>query len=321
MTTPTRGIGTQPKWKSPTFLAGLIVALAAIVMPLVTDSPYLMDVGIQILFFVTLALGLNVVVGYAGLLDLGYAAYFAVGAYSAGILTQRLHLSFWLALLVGGVVAMLLGLAIAATVLRLRSDYLAIVTLGFCEIIRITANNLQVTGGPQGIFSIPSPSLFGFQLNQPIHYYYLMLILVVVSAIFLARLADSRIGRAWACIREDQDAAEAMGIPTLRYRLLAYATGTCWAGLTGAVFAVKMTAVSPASFGFMQSITMLLAVVMGGLASIPGAILGGAVVILLPELLRSVSEWRYFVFGIVLILLMIFRPAGLWPARGQGKGE
>ncbi|HWI61182.1 MAG TPA: branched-chain amino acid ABC transporter permease, partial [Symbiobacteriaceae bacterium] len=270
--------------------SAILAALGAVaLLPLLTGSPYLMDVGIQILFYVTLALGLNVVVGYAGLLDLGYAAYFAIGSYATGILTQRMGMSFWLALVVAGVAATLLGLLIGGTVLRLRSDYLAIVTLAFGEIIRITANNLDVTGGPGGIFSIPSPNLFGFLLNQPIHYYYLTLILVVVSAVALARLAASRIGRAWACIREDQDAAEAMGIPTLRYRLLAYATGTCWAGLTGAVFAVKMTAVSPMSFGFMQSITVLLAVVMGGLGSIPGVILGGAMVILLPEFLRGVA--------------------------------
>ncbi|HYF93023.1 MAG TPA: branched-chain amino acid ABC transporter permease [Symbiobacteriaceae bacterium] len=294
---------------------GLAILLVAFVLPMVYRGPYVMDVGIQILFSITLALGLNVVVGYAGLLDLGYAAYFAVGAYGAGILTQRLHLSFWLALVVAGVAAMLLGLLIGGTVLRLRSDYLAIVTLGFGEIIRIVATNLDVTGGPTGIFSIPAPNLFGFTLNQPMHYYYLTLVLVILSAVALSRVADSRIGRAWACIREDQDAAECMGIPTLRFRLLAYAAGTCWAGLTGAIFAVKMTAVSPLSFGFMQSITILLAVVMGGLGSIPGVILGGAIVILLPEALRSVAEWRYLVFGVVLILLMIFRPSGLWPAR------
>jgi branched-chain amino acid transport system permease protein len=298
----------------------VVLAVTAL-LPLLTGSPYVMDVGIQILFYVTLALGLNVVVGYAGLLDLGYAAYFAVGSYAAGILTQHFGLSFWLALLVAGVAAMLLGLLIGGTVLRLRSDYLAIVTLGFGEIIRITASNLDITGGPSGIFSIPSPSIFGFQLNQPIHYYYLTLILVIVSAVALTRVANSRIGRAWACIREDQDAAEAMGIPTLGYRLLAYVTGTCWAGLTGAIFAVKMTAVSPMSFSFMQSITVLLAVVMGGLGSIPGVILGGALVILLPEFLRGVAEWRYLVFGLVLILLMIFRPVGLWPARSSAKEE
>jgi branched-chain amino acid transport system permease protein len=302
---------------------GVVLAVlgVAALLPLLTGSPYLMDVGIQILFYVALALGLNVVVGYAGLLDLGYAAYFAIGSYATGILTQRFGLSFWIAMAVAGLAAMLLGLLIGSTVLRLRSDYLAIVTLGFGEIIRITANNLDITGGPSGIFSIPSPNLFGFLLNRPMHYYYLTLILVAVSAVALYRVAASRIGRAWACIREDQDAAEANGIPTLRYRLLAYVTGTWWAGLTGAIFAVKMTAVSPMSFGFMQSITVLLAVVMGGLGSIPGVILGGAMVILLPEFLRGVDQWRYLVFGLVLILMMIFRPAGLWPARSSAKEE
>lgn len=318
---------TTPRWlkSSPSkpvrSIALLVLVVLAFVIPIAVNSPYVMDVGIQILFYTTLALGLNVVVGYAGLLDLGYAAYFAVGAYCIGILTQTLHLSFWMALPLAGLFAMVLGSFIGFTVLRLRSDYLTMVTLGFGEIIRITANNLDVTGGPSGIFGIQGPSLFGFQLNQPIHFYYLMLVVLIISTIAVARLGNSRIGRAWACLREDEDAAEAMGINTLGYRMLAYLTGTFWAGLTGAVFAVKMTAVSPNSFGFMQSVTILLAVVMGGLGSVPGVILGGALVIILPEFLRSVADWRYLVFGIALILLMLFRPTGLWPAPHERKEE
>ncbi|HEY3364038.1 MAG TPA: branched-chain amino acid ABC transporter permease [Symbiobacteriaceae bacterium] len=318
---------TLNRWLKPSQIkfvkpAALVLLLAmAFVMPLSVQSPYVMDVGLQILFYTTLALGLNVVVGYAGLLDLGYAAYFAVGAYTVGILTQKFHFSFWVAMPLGGALAMLLGSLIGFTVLRLRSDYLALVTLGFGEIIRITANNLDVTGGPSGIFGLQGPSILGFRLVQPIHFYYLMLVVLVLSTIAIARLGSSRIGRAWACLREDEDAAEAMGINTLGYRLLAYVTGTFWAGLTGAVFAVKMTAVSPMSFSFMQSITILLAVVMGGLGSVPGVILGGALVILLPEFLRAVADWRYLVFGLALMLLMVFRPTGLWPAPHSLKGE
>lgn len=299
---------------------GLLLA-AAVALPFASSSPYVMDVAIQVLFYMTLALGLNVVVGYAGLLDLGYAAYFAVGAYTLGILTQRFHLSFWPALLASGVLAMLLGALIGLTVLRLRSDYLTMVTLGFGEIIRITANNLEITGGPSGIFGILAPEVFGLSLGQPRTIYLVMLALVALTTVAMARLGSSRVGRAWACIREDQDAAEAMGINTLGYKLLAYMTGTFWGGLTGAFFAVKMTAVSPASFSFMQSVTVLLAVVMGGIGSVPGVILGGALVIVMPEFLRAVSDWRYLVFGVALVLLMLFRPVGLWPARSGGKEE
>ena len=300
--------------KGTRLAASLVMLAAAVLLPMVIESPYVMDVGLQVLFYATLALGLNVVVGYAGLLDMGYSAYFAVGAYTVGILTQSAGVSFWVALPLSGVFAMILGSFIGFTVLRLRSDYLTMVTLGFGEIIRITATNLNVTGGASGIFNIQGPSIFGLNLNQPIHFYYLMLILLVVSTIAVARLGNSRIGRAWACLREDEDAAEAMGINTLGYRMLAYLTGTFWAGLTGAIFAIKMTAVSPNSFGFMPSINILLAVVMGGIGSVPGVILGGALVIILPEFLRSVADWRYLVFGVALMLLMLFRPAGLWPA-------
>lgn len=300
--------------------AGLLLA-AAVALPFASPSPYVMDVAILMLFYMTLALGLNVVVGYAGLLDLGYAAYFAVGAYTLGILTKTFHLNFWVALLASGLMAMLLGMLIGLTVLRLRSDYLTMVTLGFGEIIRITANNLDITGGPSGIFGIMAPTVFGLPLGQPRNLYLVMLLLVVLTTVAMARLGSSRVGRAWACLREDQDAAEAMGINTLGYKLLAYMTGTFWGGLTGAFFAVKMTAVSPGSFGFMQSVTVLLAVVMGGIGSVPGVILGGALVIVLPEFLREVADWRYLVFGAALVLLMLFRPVGLWPARAGGKGE
>ncbi|MBP2017484.1 branched-chain amino acid transport system permease protein [Symbiobacterium terraclitae] len=302
--------------------AGVVLLLAAAVaLPFVSSSPYVLDVAILMLFYMCLALGLNVVVGYAGLLDLGYAAYFAVGAYTLGILTRTFHVNFWQALAAAGLFAMLLGLLIGMTVLRLRSDYLTMVTLGFGEIIRITANNLKITGGPTGIFGIMAPKVFGLSLGQPRNMYFVMLVLVVLTTVAMAHLGNSRVGRAWACLREDQDAAEAMGINTLGYKLLAYMTGTFWGGLTGAFFAVKMTAVSPNSFSFMQSVTVLMAVVMGGMGSVPGVILGGALVILLPELLRNVADWRYLVFGAALVLLMLFRPVGLWPARSGRERE
>lgn len=298
-------------------LAALL--FGAIALPIAARDPYLLNVATDALLYMSLAVGLNVVVGYAGLLDLGHAAHFAIGAYTAAIVTQRLGLPFSLALPLSGAVALAVGSALGFIALRLRSDYLAIVTLGFGEITRITATNLDVTGGPSGMFGLGPPTLFGLRLDRPIHYYYLLLALLVLSAVASSRLQDSRVGRAWACLREDPDAAEAVGISVLRYRLLAYQVATFWAGLLGAIFAMKMTAVSPGSFSFMRSVTLLVAVVMGGLGSVPGAILGGAVVSILPEVLRPVASFRYLFFGAGLALLMIFRPMGLWPARARAK--
>ncbi|KYF75852.1 branched-chain amino acid ABC transporter permease [Sorangium cellulosum] len=297
--------------------AALLLLAAA--LPLGVQDPYLLDLAVTALIYMTVAVGLNVVVGYAGLLDLGHAAYFAIGAYTAALLTQRAGLSFSLALPASGVVAMALGSLIGLLVLRLRHDYLAIVTLGFGEITRTTAANLDVTGGPSGIFGLAPPSLFGLRLERAVHYYYTTLVLLVIAAGCAARLRESRIGRAWAFLREDEEAAEAMGIHTLSYRLLAYQIGTFCAGVAGAVFAMKMTAVSPASFSFMRSVLFLLAVIVGGAGSVPGALLGGALVTVLPELLRPVAGFRYLIFGAALVLLMLFRPAGLWPPRRSAE--
>ena len=300
---------------------GGAAVLLAIALPLGVEDPYLMDLAVTALIYMTVTVGLNVVVGFAGLLDLGHAAYFAIGAYTAALLTQRAGLCFSLALPASGVVAMTLGSLIGLLVLRLRRDYLAIVTLGFGEITRITATNLDVTGGPSGIFGLAPPSLFGLRLERPVHYYYVMLALLVLAAGVSARLRESRIGRAWAFLREDEEAAAAMGIHALGYRLLAYQISTFYAGVAGAVFAMKMTAVSPASFSFMRSILFLLAVIVGGAGSVPGAILGGALVTMLPELLRPVAGSRYLLFGAALVLIMLFRPTGLWPARARRGAE
>jgi branched-chain amino acid transport system permease protein len=227
--------------------------------------------------------------------------------------------SFWLMLPLGAALAALFGLIIGAPTLRLRSDYLAIVTLGFGEIIRISATNLDITGGPNGISNIPEPTLGGFTFLTPLHYYYLALALALITLFCVSRLAISRIGRAWAYIREDELAAEAMGIDTVRMKLLAYALGAVWAGIAGCFLAVQLSAISPESFTFNQSVEILIVVVLGGLGSIPGVILGAVVVVLTPELLRSFSDWRLFLFALALIALMIFRPEGLWPSRQRRR--
>ena len=294
-------------------LSLLLLLVFVIVLPLFSNN-YWTDVSTTALFYIILALGLNIVVGYTGLLDLGYAAFFAVGAYTTGILTTQYHISFWITIVLAGLFAALSGIIIGAPTLRLRSDYLAIVTLGFGEIVRISANNLQFTGGASGIYGIPKPQIGSFILFKISDIYYLMLIFTLLTLFVVYRLSNSRVGRAWKYIREDEDAAEAMGINRVRYKLLAYSFGALLGGIAGSLFAVKMTAISPESFSFMTSAMILLAVVLGGMGRIPGVTLGAILVVLLPEVMRSISDWRLLVFGILLVLIMIFRPEGLWPS-------
>jgi branched-chain amino acid transport system permease protein len=225
---------------------------------------------------------------------------------------------------IAALVAAVFGVIIGAPTLRLRSDYLAIVTLGFGEITRISATNLDVTGGPNGLYGVPQPTLAGFTFQSTVQFYYLSLGLALVTLFFVSRLGNSRIGRAWAYIREDELAAAAMGINPVTVKLLAYALGAVWAGVAGSFLAVQLTAISPESFTFNQSVLILIVVVLGGLASIPGVILGAVVVVTTPELGRNLpgdfSQYRLLIFALALIALMIFRPEGLWPSR-QRKRE
>lgn len=292
----------------------IILAGAAFLLPLSSNN-YWIEVATMALFYVVLALGLNVVVGFTGLLDLGYAAFFAIGAYTTGILMTQLKVSFLITFLLAGIFAGLAGVIIGAPTLRLRSDYLAIVTLGFGEIIRISAKNLSITGSASGIFGIPRPQIFGYTFSNNTDFYYAMLILAIVTLFAVNRLGQSRIGRAWQYIREDEDAAEAMGIDRVRFKLLAYAIGAIFGGLAGSLFAVKMTAIAPESFSFMQSVMILLAIVLGGLGRLPGVVLGAVLVILLPEAMRDFANWRFLLFGILLVVMMLFRPQGLWASR------
>lgn len=292
----------------------IILAAVAFLLPLFSNN-YWIDVATMALFYVVLALGLNIVVGFTGLLDLGYAAFFAIGAYTTGILMTQFKVSFLITFLLSGIFAGLAGVLIGAPTLRLRSDYLAIVTLGFGEIIRISAKNLSITGSASGIFGIPRPQILGYTLSNNTDFYYAMLILAIVTLFAVNRLGQSRIGRAWQYIREDEDAAEAMGIDRVRLKLLAYAIGAVFGGLAGALFAVKMTAIAPESFSFMQSVMILLAIVLGGLGRLPGVVLGAILVILLPEAMRDFANWRFLLFGIALVVMMLFRPQGLWASR------
>ncbi|MBE3590810.1 MAG: ATP-binding cassette domain-containing protein [Firmicutes bacterium] len=289
------------------------VLLLALAFPYAA-SDYAVSVGISILTFAVLGLGLNIVVGYAGLLDLGYAAFFAIGAYTTALLTTAAHWPFWATVPVSMALAAAAGAVLGYPTLRLRSDYLAIVTLGFGEIVRITVTNLDFTGGPNGIWGVPKPSFFGMALDSQEAMYYLGLALLLVTLFFSRHLSDSRLGRAWLSLREDESAAEAVGVPTVRVKLMAYVLGALWGGLAGSFFASRIGVINPQSFTYMQSVLILMVVVLGGMASLPGVILGAVVVVGLPEALRAAAAWRLFIFALGLIALMLVRPQGLWPA-------
>ncbi len=306
--------GLLTKTSSAVFVS-LFVALL-IVIPFFQND-YYRDVLTLTGMYAVLALGLNLVVGQAGLLNLGYVAFYAIGAYTYAILSTRFGLSFWPGLAVGAASASFLSLLIGLSTLRLRGDYFAIVTLGLGEITRIVLNNWDsLTGGPNGIANIGRPVLFGHVLSRPLDFYYLILVIAIVTVLAMRRLMDSRIGRAWVAIREDEVAAEAMGINTFRLKLLAFVLASAWAGMTGVFFASKMAFVSPESFTFFESIMILCMVVLGGMGSIAGIILGAFLLITLPEVFRDFADYRMLGFGVALVLMMVFRPQGL---LGTGK--
>ncbi|MEK7207025.1 MAG: ABC transporter ATP-binding protein, partial [Pseudomonadota bacterium] len=327
----------------------------AVLAVLLLTLPFLAGMGLGrgwvrildfVLLYTMLALGLNIVVGYAGLLDLGYIAFYAVGAYLYALLASPhfgLHLPFWALLPLGAAVAGLFGLLLGAPTLRLRGDYLAIVTLGFGEIIRIFLNNLNapvnITNGPQGVNLIDPVVIGGFSFSQThtilgveiigvYSYYYLFLVLTLFVIFVSIRLQHSRIGRAWVAIREDEVAAEAMGINARNVKLLAFAMGASFAGISGGLFAGFQGFISPESFNLFESVIVLCMVVLGGMGNIPGVILGAVLLTVFPEALRYIGELqdylfgrilvdpadlRMLVFGLALVLIMIFRPAGLLP--------
>ena len=295
-------------------LAAILVVMA--VAPMLF-GPYATVILTNALLYTILALGLNIVVGYAGLLDLGYAAFFAVGAYTVGILTTTFGWNFWATLPIAVLAAMLAGVIIGGPTLRLRSDYLAIVTLGFGEIVRIAARNLKITGAASGISGIEQPWLFGWHIATPTDFYYVFLVLAIIGILVSVRLANSRLGRAWLYVRHDEDAAEAMGIDRVRVKLAAYVIGAIYGSIGGAFFAVNLGAISPESFSFKQSTLFLMAVILGGMGKIPGVILGAFVVVLAPEILRDFGSFRYLIFAVGLLLIMLYRPSGIWPVGSK----
>jgi branched-chain amino acid transport system permease protein len=310
-TPPIQRILRERKIFIPTLIA---ISVFTLVFPLIF-SLYQTNIMITGLIYVMLGLGLNIVVGLAGLLDLGYVAFYLVGAYSYALLNHHFGLGFWVVLPIGAGLGTFFGVLLGFPVLRLRGDYLAIVTLGFGEIIRLIMENWNAFSfGPSGIANIPRPSFFGIEFsvhNATIYLYYIMIGLVLFTIFVVNRLQDSRIGRAWIALREDEVACQAMGIDKRATKLTAFALGATWAGMAGVIFAAKTTFINPASFTIWESIIILCIVVLGGMGSIIGVITGALVLILLPEYLRAFSEYRMLIFGAILVLMMVFRPGGI----------
>ncbi len=280
-------------------------------------STYYTNVMTTALIYIVLGLGLNVIVGLTGLLNLGYVAFYAVGAYCYALLNHHFGVGFWVALPLGALAGGLAGILLALPVIRLRGDYLAIVTLGFGEITRLILENWNAFSfGPSGISHIASPGFFGIALTVPqvtIYIYFLMLAFCLLTVFVVRRLQHSRIGRAWVAIREDETASQAMGIDTARAKRTAFAIGAALAGIMGVIFAAKTTFINPASFNFIESAMILSIVVLGGIGSIPGIILAALMIILLPEYLRVFSDYRMLIFGTAMVVMMIFRPQGIIP--------
>jgi len=307
---------TQQIIKNARFYKPLLVIIAIFLASFPwLFSLYQTNIMITALIYVVVGLGLNIVVGLAGLLDLGYVAFYAVGAYSYALLNHHFGIGFWMAMPIGGLLGFIFGIILGFPVLRLRGDYLAIVTLGFGEIIRLVLENWNAFSfGPSGIANIPRPGFFGIELSLHqihIYLYYLMVGLSLVTIFVVRRLQDSRIGRAWIALREDEIACQAMGIDKTKTKLSAFALGATWAGMGGVMFAAKTTFINPASFTIWESIIILCVVVLGGMGSIIGVICGAFILILLPEYLRAFSEYRMMIFGVVLVSMMVFRPEGI----------
>jgi branched-chain amino acid transport system permease protein len=305
----------QTRFSLPLLLAGSLFFLAFPAF----FSTYQVTILSSALIYVVLGLGLNIVVGVAGLLDLGYVAFYAIGAYTYALLNLHFGLGFWAVLPIGGLLGALFGVLLGFPVLRLRGDYLAIVTLGFGEIIRLILENWDAfSHGPSGIANIPRPGFFGIEMSlatSVIYFYYLMIGMVLFTLFVVNRLQNSRIGRAWFALREDEIACQAMGIDKTRTKLTAFALGATWAGMAGVLFAAKTTFVNPASFTFLESAIILCIVVLGGMGSIIGVMVGALILILLPEYLRALADYRMLAFGAVLVVMMLFRPQGLIAPR------
>jgi branched-chain amino acid transport system permease protein len=309
-----------------------LLVLVLVLLPVVAGS-YIGQVMMLVGLYILMGMGLNLEVGLAGLLDLGFVAFFAVGAYATAILTADSphalasytsipSLSYWAAMPIAVLASVVVGILFGIPVLGVRGDYLAVATMGLGEIVRVIVQSdmaAPLLGGAQGILQIPKPRIDGYELADPVHLFYLTLAASAVAAYFAWRLENSRLGRAWMAVRDDEDVAQALGINLVKVKLLAYGLGAAFAGLAGSIFAVMLTSVYPSSFQLLVSINVLALIIVGGMGSLPGVMVGATALVGLPELLREFGEFRYLFYGVALIVMMRVRPEGLWPSATRRR--
>lgn len=289
----------------------LLILIAAI--PFYGLSPYIMRIIIISGIYIILATSLNLLTGFTGQVSLGHAAFYGIGAYASAILTINYDLPFLITAIFGGLFAAFFGFLLGLPTLRLEGTYLSIVTLGFCEIARIVELNwMSLTRGPMGIPGIPSPKIFGFIIDQDNEYFYLIFILAAITIIVVNNIINSRIGRALISIKEDELASEAMGVNVLNYKVIAFTLSAFFAGIAGSFYAHYATFIDPQSFTFDESIQILSMVILGGMGSIPGTIIGAIVLVAIPEFLRDLQEYRMLIYGVILVVMMLIRPQGIF---------
>ena len=314
---PPRGTPQYVRTKRITLIVAAILLLG---LPWVVTNKYYIHILISVGLYSILALSLNLVTGYAGQLSFCHVAFYGIGAYTGGLLMLRLGVSFWLAILAGALMAAFFGLILGLPTLRLRGDYLAIVTLGFGEIVRLVLiNSTELTRGPLGRPGIPSPNLFGYQFSGRVPYYYLILVFLLLTLFLMRRITNSGIGLSMLAVKHDEIAAESIGIAPIKYKLLAFVLSAAFAGAVGVFYASYVSFISPDTFVYTDSVTILAMVVLGGMASLPGAVLGALVLSAVPEILRAINDYRMVLYGLLMVLMMIYRPQGFWGMQRRLK--
>ena len=305
-----RDITVKPVW------IYLALAVVSLLIPALMDK-YWQSVAVLAGIYIILGLSLNVIVGYAGMFQLGHAAFYGIGAYTAAIINIHFGVPILWLIPVSAAVAGLFAFVLTRPIIHLRGDYLCIVTIAFGEIVRIALKNdiFGITGGPNGLSGIARPEIFGYAIKTPLQYYYLIWIFVVLSIFVIQRLENSRLGRAWNYVREDELAAEAMGVDTVKVKVAAFVIGSAGAGIAGLLYASRYRVIAPENFSFLESVIMFCIVVLGGTGSITGVFVGTFGMVVLPEIFRPLKDWRDAWLGVAMVVMMILRPAGLWPSR------
>lgn len=305
------------KYKNIAAVPGSVLLVIA---PFIITNSYYLHIMVLIGVYIILSLSLNLITGYTGQLCLGHAAFYGIGSYVGALLMLNLNVNFFIALIASAVISGLFGLVLGIPTLRLRGDYLAIVTLGFGEIVRLVfVNWADVIRGPMGLPGIPNPSIFGFQISGRTAFYYLILILVALTLIFMSRLTNSGFGMAMQTVKADEIAAESIGIYPVKYKLIAFVISSAMAGMAGCFYASYVSYISPTTFVYNTSVTILAMVVLGGLGSLAGSVIGAVVLTLIPEVLRFISDYRMLIFGALMVIMMIFKPEGFWGVSKRVK--